>query len=191
MKNQFIIILSILITMSLFVQPSVAQDQATQIRESVDAEPVDNVSENFRTNFTEAVESYIAGKDALLESDFETSLTRFNDFIHKLENIGEHGLSGEGHMAWMESYSQLTEQASTLTSGNNIEDARKALHDLSEQLAIAVKKFGMDGEIYVQYCPMALNSSGAIWLSNREKIQNPYTPESMIGCGEVIEKTEI
>jgi hypothetical protein len=38
---------------------------------------------------------------------------------------------------------------------------------------------------------MALNSSGAIWLSNREKIQNPYTPESMMGCGEVIEKTEI
>ncbi len=35
---------------------------------------------------------------------------------------------------------------------------------------------------------MALDDEGADWLSTEEQIQNPYLPETMPGCGEVIEK---
>jgi Cu(I)/Ag(I) efflux system membrane fusion protein len=57
-------------------------------------------------------------------------------------------------------------------------------------LADAVKKFGVEGVVYHQYCPMALDSDGAAWLSRNEQIQNPYTPDTMPGCGEVIDSIE-
>ncbi|HQE11916.1 MAG TPA: hypothetical protein PLQ78_04150 [Flavipsychrobacter sp.] len=39
--------------------------------------------------------------------------------------------------------------------------------------------------VYRQYCPMAFNDKGAYWLSNEEKIMNPYFGKKMLTCGEV------
>jgi Cu(I)/Ag(I) efflux system membrane fusion protein len=50
--------------------------------------------------------------------------------------------------------------------------------------------FGIEGVVYHQYCPMAFSDEGANWLSINERIQNPYLPETMPGCGEVIERIE-
>lgn len=50
--------------------------------------------------------------------------------------------------------------------------------------------FGIEGVVYHQYCPMVFGNVGANWLSSEEQIQNPYLPETMLGCGEVIERIE-
>jgi membrane fusion protein, copper/silver efflux system len=39
-------------------------------------------------------------------------------------------------------------------------------------------------------CPMAFDNEGANWLSREEQIQNPYLPENMLTCGDVIESIE-
>ena len=51
-----------------------------------------------------------------------------------------------------------------------------------------VKNSGLStGEIYVDYCPMAMNDKGAYWLSNRKDIRNPYFGDKLMTCGEVKE----
>ena len=155
-----------------------------------DHDTFDDVPEDFRAQLTEAIEIYIRGKDAFIESDLANTQSAYESFISKLEEIGIHGLSGDGHMAWMDSYEELTTHASGIVSAGNIDSARESFRNLSDELIRAVQMFGIDGAVYHQYCPMAFDDEGAYWLSNDEQIQNPYLPDTMLGCGEVIERLE-
>lgn len=148
----------------------------------------EEVPDIFRANLTEAVEAYIRGKDALVESDLDAAVTEFAVFVEILNEIGEHDLSGDGHVAWMESWSALTDTATELIGAGDIDEARSSFRILSDELIAAVEMFGIDGVIYRQYCPMAFDDEGAYWISDEEQIQNPYLPETMPGCGEVIER---
>jgi len=71
-----------------------------------------------------------------------------------------------------------------------MDEAHSAFRQLPGELIKAVQKFGVDGVVYHQYCPMAIDSERANWLSKNEQVQNPYSPETMPGCGEVIERVE-
>lgn len=153
-------------------------------------ESFDDVPDNFRELFTEAIEIYITGKDALVESNLSETQSAYENFISKLEEIGIHGVSGDGHMAWMESYEKLTTPASAIVSAENLDAARESFRTLSDELIHAVQMFGIEGVVYHQYCPMAFDNEGANWLSTEEQIQNPYLPENMLTCGEVIERIE-
>ena len=153
-------------------------------------ESIDDVPDDFRELFTEAIEIYLTGKDALIESDLAATQSEYENFNSKLEQIGIHGLSGNGHVEWMESYEVLMEHAETINSTDDIEEAREAFSHLSDELIAAVQMFGIEGIVYHQYCPMAFNNEGADWLSREEQIQNPYLPDTMMGCGEVIERIE-
>ncbi len=155
-----------------------------------DHEPFEDVPSEFRAMLTETIEAYINGKDALVESDLSAAQAGFEAFREKLNEIGEHGLSGDGHMTWMETWSVLMEHNQAIIQTDDIEEARSAFRHLSDELIKAVHLFGVEGVVYTQYCPMAFNDEGAYWLSNEEQIQNPYLPETMLMCGEVIERIE-
>jgi membrane fusion protein, copper/silver efflux system len=157
---------------------------------TTDHEPYDDVPSDFRVMLTEAIEAYITGKDGFVESDLSAAQSGFEAFREKLDEIGEHGLSGDGHMAWMESWSELMDHSETITQADDIEDARSAFRHLSDELIKAVHLFGIEGVVYHQYCPMAFDDEGADWLSTENQIQNPYLPETMLMCGEVIERIE-
>lgn len=78
--------------------------------------------------------------------------------------------------------------ASKIGAAADIEAQRTLFSDLSNDFIARVKASGLtSGEVYVEYCPMALNDKGASWLSNQKDIKNPYFGESMLTCGEVKE----
>lgn len=84
--------------------------------------------------------------------------------------------------------SVLTVLAAKIGAAADIEMQRTLFADLSNDFIARVKQSGLtSGEIYVEYCPMALNDKGASWLSNQKDIKNPYYGESMLTCGEVKE----
>ncbi len=153
-------------------------------------EPFDDVPSEFRSQLTDAVHDYIRGKDALVDSDLSGTQEAFGEFRAALEAIGEHGLPGSGHQAWMESYVALHEQAGGIVDAGDLDQARTAFRGLSDDLVRAVKMFGIEGVVYRQYCPMAFDDEGAYWISDEEQIRNPYLPETMLMCGEVIERID-
>lgn len=189
MKNLIFASISTLMIISWVVSPANAQDHSNH-KNAESTEQFDDVPEEFRTNLTQVLYAYLNGKDAFLKSDLEATVSGFESFKNELEEIGQHSLSGDGHTAWMQTYERLMDYASELNISDQIDDARQAFRDLSHELAIAVKKFGVEGIVYHQYCPMAIDKDGATWLSKNKEIQNPYTPDTMLGCGEVIERIE-
>lgn len=156
----------------------------------MDLEPFDDVPSSFKSLLTEAIHAYINGKNAFVESDLDGAQAGFHSFGEKLDEIGEHGLSGDGHMAWMESWSALKEYTEAITATDDIEEARTSFRYLSDELIKAVQLFGIESAVYHQYCHMAFDWDGGNWLSTEEQIQNPYLPETMLMCGEVIERIE-
>lgn len=78
--------------------------------------------------------------------------------------------------------------AARITSSNDIEAQRTAYASLSNDFINMAKKSGLNsGELYVDFCPMALNDKGAHWLSTDKEIKNPYFGQKMLTCGEVKE----
>lgn len=84
--------------------------------------------------------------------------------------------------------STLATLAGKIAGAADIETQRTVLSDLSNDFIAKVKSSGLtSGEVYVEYCPMALNDKGASWLSNEKDIKNPYFGDAMLTCGEVKE----
>lgn len=82
----------------------------------------------------------------------------------------------------------LAASASKIITASSIEMQRAHFSTLSNEMAALIKSYGMKtGEIYLDYCPMALNNQGAYWLSSNKEIRNPYFGEAMRTCGEVKE----
>jgi len=107
MKKRITTLLSALIIVAVFAQFSVAQSRDHDLSEKQKSERLEDDPESFRTNLTDVLEAYISGKDALLESNLDDARAEFESFPFELKSIGEHGLSGDGHIAWMESYSEM------------------------------------------------------------------------------------
>jgi hypothetical protein len=82
----------------------------------------------------------------------------------------------------------VASNAAKITAATDIEVQRAAYSTLSNDFITLVKKSGLNsGELYVDYCPMALNDKGASWISPNKEIKNPYFGEKMMTCGEVKE----
>ena len=78
--------------------------------------------------------------------------------------------------------------AAKITTASDIEAQRTVYSSLSNDFIALVKKSGVTGgQLYVDFCPMALNDKGAYWLSANKDIRNPYFGEKMMTCGEVKE----
>jgi len=82
----------------------------------------------------------------------------------------------------------LGASASKITAAKNIDAQRTAYADLSNDFISLVKKSGLNsGALYVDFCPMAMDSKGAYWISPNEEVKNPYFGEKMMTCGKVKE----
>jgi hypothetical protein len=84
--------------------------------------------------------------------------------------------------------SSLATSASKISKTGNIEQQRTSYSELSSEMIELVKKSGLAaGEVYIDYCPMAMNDKGAYWLSGNKEIANPYFGDKMLSCGEIKE----
>lgn len=97
-------------------------------------------------------------------------------------NAIEAGVTGMAEAA------SIRNAAGMITSARDIEAQRAAYSTMSNDFIQLVKQSGLkSGELYVDFCPMALDDKGAYWLSSEKEIRNPYFGEKMMTCGEVKE----
>lgn len=83
---------------------------------------------------------------------------------------------------------KVAANAAKITAATDIEAQRTAYSTLSNDFIELVKRSGLNtGELYVDFCPMAMNDKGAYWISANKEIKNPYFGEKMMTCGEVKE----
>lgn len=95
-------------------------------------------------------------------------------------------LKGKAVELWKEKYAVLHDHLLEIMNSDDFENQRKAFKPFNEALIEPLKSLGTGkNKVFIQFCPMADNDSGAFWLSSKEEIMNPYFGDMMLHCGEV------
>ena len=117
---------------------------------------------------------YIVIKNALVDSDSETARKNAIELQKSLAGLSD-SKPAQSAVAKFISSKDLAEQ-------------RQHFSALSNEMTTLVKGGKLTaGSLYLEYCPMANNNSGAYWLSNEKEIKNPYFGNKMLKCGSVKE----
>ena len=151
--------------------------------------PQFQVDQKFQEQLGSVFTSYVDLKEAFVDSDAKEVQSEASETIEALAKVDMKLVSGAAHNDWMTYLSPLQNSLKEIQSSSDIEAQRKSFSTTSENLYKSIKAFGLGGkEAFYEYCPMAFNNEGAYWLSEQEKIRNPYFGDKMLTCGEVKEK---
>ncbi len=151
--------------------------------------PQFEVAPEFQNQLAVVFTSYVKLKDALVASDAESAKAEAKETGESLTKVDMKLLTGAAHNDWMTFVAPMETALNEIESASDIEVQRKAFSNLSDKLYKSVKAFGLGGkEAFYEYCPMAFNDEGGYWLSDQEKIRNPYFGDKMLTCGMVKEK---
>jgi Cu(I)/Ag(I) efflux system membrane fusion protein len=155
-------------------------------QQEMDTHTIEGTTDNFREDFKALLTHYLDGKEALFNSDANAVSEAFQQAAEELELIGMHRMGGDAHVRWMGQYEAIEVHLNQILETENMERRHEGFALLSQVLIEAVNNYRIPGVVYHQYCPMV----DASWLSSEEQIQNPYAPDTMPNCGEVIERIE-
>jgi Cu(I)/Ag(I) efflux system membrane fusion protein len=161
---------------------------ADETETSDTAGPQFEVDKKFQDQLGNVFSAYVSLKEAFVSSDAEKVKSEATKTDELVDQVDMKLLSGAAHNDWMTYLTPMQNALKEIQTGSDIEDQRKSFSSLSDNLYKSIKAFGLGGkEAYYEYCPMAFNNEGAYWLSENEKIRNPYFGEKMLTCGEVKE----
>ena len=176
--------LCLVTALSLACSSKSTEDQSNQNAaenyEIQEATPVETPESNISTiafkdeSTTQIFNSYLALKDALVETDGE----KVNEEAKKLNLL----LADE-------KYNSINSDVQKIMETTDPKIQRESFESLSEQMILLAKSSELiSGNLFLQHCPMANGNKGANWLSLSEEIRNPYFGDRMLKCGSVTGK---
>ncbi|KJD34506.1 RND transporter [Tamlana nanhaiensis] len=129
--------------------------------------------------------NYIKVKDALVADDVKQTKEEINALLQNLSHINMELLKGDAHNYWMILQNDIKAASQEISKASDIKIQRNHFKVLSDNMIRAIKSFGINETVFVEYCPMANSDKGAYWLSKEKQIRNPYFGDAMLTCGEV------
>jgi len=149
-----------------------------------------DVSAKFKEQLNTVFENYVLVDKALVNDDAETAKKASNALQKSLQQMDMKLLKGDAHNHWMTLEKELKESTKAIANTSDIKKQREHFIHLSAHLINAIKTFGINQKVYVDFCPMANNNGGAYWLSKDKEIRNPYFGADMLTCGSVTDEIE-
>ena len=138
----------------------------------------------FKEQLNALANAYIQLKDALVETDAQTAATAAKQMVDTIQGMDGTVLKEEAYIYWMQQLDALESHTAKIANLQKVEAQRKQFNFVSDALINSIEAFGtVGGGLYVQYCPMAFNNTGADWIASEEEIQNPYFGDKMMRCG--------
>ena len=146
------------------------------------------VSKIFQNQLEEVYNNYIKLKDELVKADANNAMITSKVILVNLSKVDMKQLTDKNaHNHWMSIEKEIKVSANSISNSSDIKTQRIHFKHLSSHLINAIKLFGINKKVFVEFCPMANNNKGAVWLSMEEEIRNPYYGDAMLTCGSVID----
>jgi hypothetical protein len=182
MKN---ILLSVAMIAINIVQSCSAQKTASE-SPSQDMAVSQTASDTLKSGdpLFEVFNAYLGIKNALAKDDGITASESAKTLFKAVNKVPMDKLTPAQHTVWMKYYEKLSYNAEHIKGTRDDEHQREHFVSLSKNMYAVVKEFNTStANVYYQYCPMANDGKGAYWLSEMEKINNPYFGKKMLSCG--------
>ena len=137
----------------------------------------------------EIIAGYLQLKNALAKDNGKDAATAGGVIVAVLSKVDKTALSPDQQKVYADLQDDINENAEHIAeNANKIEHQREHFEMLSKDIADLIKTFGSGGQtLYKDFCPMADNGKGAIWISETKEIKNPYLGKRMPTCGTVKE----
>jgi hypothetical protein len=133
------------------------------------------------------IRRYLSVKNGLAKDNNLTAKNEASQLLATIRKFDKSLFSMQQKNEFDKHIGDVKDQLQAIASNDNIEGQRSSFSMLSMHLYELAKVFGTGQVLYYDHCPMALNNTGANWLSETKEIQNPYMGSSMISCGTVKE----
>lgn len=147
------------------------------------------VPSKFQSHLKAVFDAYITTENALVKDNAEAAKNAAGVLLKSISEVDMKLLKDQdAHNHWMQLDKGLKEAATSISKTSDIKKQREHFVHLSAHLINAVKTFGIDQKVYVEFCPMANNNVGAYWLSKDKEIRNPYFGKEMLDCGSVTDE---
>lgn len=124
-------------------------------------------------NLKSVFEQYALLRKALTDTDFDKAKSNALILLSVVKKV--------------DGADKVISAAEIISKSANIDAQRMAFSDLSNELLTLVKGNLSSGELYLAHCPMALDNSGANWITEVNEIKNPYFGDKMMKCGTIQE----
>lgn len=145
-----------------------------------------NTNVDVKNQVSNVLTAYYQIKDALVADNDAAASQAAKEFRKNLESIDMKKMSSEEHAYYMPLSEKLDYDAEHIAGSPNIEHMREHFTSFSENMYSLIKAFKPENiSVYQMHCPMY--DKGANWLSNEEKVKNPYFGKKMLTCGKVTE----
>jgi hypothetical protein len=136
------------------------------------------------TAISHLIKAYIGIKDALTVDDSKAANAQAKLFTAAVKEVNGSALDAAQKAAWTKYAEKLRFNGDHIGESTDIAHQREHFQALSDDFYNAIKSLkANDITLYRQYCPM----KKAYWLSQSNKIANPYYGKAMDECGEVKE----
>ena len=184
MKNIILSAIAVAITM-------VSCNQKNKQEETVNSETSKPETATVKVNPTsfsikEIVTDYLSLKNALTKDDSNATADAGKALVETLGKIDMKKLSGEQMKTYMDIADDVKEHAEHIgDNAGNIVHQREHFVLMSKDINDLIKTFGTEQKLYQDFCPMADEGKGAIWISELKDIKNPYFGSEMLTCGSV------
>ena len=168
--------LIILLILGFFFSCQSPADSAEQIELNESELPIKSSYDN------DIIGQYLRIKDALVATDAEEA-------ANAAKNLKDILLNKKNLILLSHDSSNMNLIIEEIINNKDIKDKRVSFYELSKSLIKEFKNKSIETkegqDIYIQFCPMAMNNKGAIWLSAEYNVLNPYYGETMLKCGVV------
>jgi Cu(I)/Ag(I) efflux system membrane fusion protein len=145
------------------------------------------VTPEFQQQLGDLSVAYLSLKDQMVEGN-GNSIRRTGVLVKEALGAVDMTLArGEAHSHWMAVLAPMEQSLGVITTSADRDLQRLQFINLSKALINAIQSFGssFDSPLYVQFCPMANQDKGALWISKEEEIINPYFGDVMLNCGNI------
>ena len=150
--------------------------------ESTQREITQNDTKNAET--TAILNAYFEIKNGLVADSKENTAKGGTALLAAVSKFDMSKIPENAHEEYMEIQESAKEHSEHIVK-SPIDHQREHFEALSTDITDFVALLGTDKVIYQDFCPMANNNKGALWLSEVKEIKNPYYGSKMLTCGSV------
>lgn len=133
---------------------------------------------------SEIIANYLKLKNALTKDDSKAAAIVANSLLKTFNSTDASSLDSKSKKELLNITENAKEHAKHIGDNpSKIDHQREHFILLSNNMNDLIITFGAKQKLYQDFCPMANDGKGAIWISEIKEIKNPYYGAEMLSCG--------
>lgn len=176
---------------SEIMKDSMNENSGFQVSDSESSEVMAKTDEKMEAEIAKTafstkaiIKDYLMLKNSLAKDDSKAAASAGKMLFETMKKTDINQLDAKKKSVYKEIAESIEENAEHIAAGTgSIEHQREHFDMLSKDVNDLIETFGSEQKLYKDFCPMYNDNKGAIWISEKKEIVNPYQGSKMLTCG--------